>query len=205
MTCSSAALPSLGDNYTTATPISRWPTISTARVEASEPNWVALAESEAAESISELRRPDAAALRSSRPLSDSLDGARSFTTDLSFESSENWRVIGRQSPTKTIQSYREIIDEIPFRLSRPSTARDGAQPGERDFNTPELASPARWKDVVPSPLASGRIGPSASMLSRMSGAGTEGTRTSGGKGPADDSWMRDYSGKVSEGSFQVFI
>jgi axial budding pattern protein 2 len=66
-TSSSAALPTgPNDNYTTA-PLRKWPTGSTTRFDASEANWVTLAESEAGESISELRKPDAVALRSTRP------------------------------------------------------------------------------------------------------------------------------------------
>ncbi|OAQ61765.1 Cadherin-like protein [Pochonia chlamydosporia 170] len=205
ITSSSAALPAQDDHYTTAPmTMTKWPTGSTTKVDASEPNWVTLAESEAGESISSLRRPDAAAVRPSRPwheATDSADGGKSFTTDISFGSSENWRLIGRHSPTKTERSYKELVDEIPFHPSRPGTARDGAQPGERAPPSPELVSPIQW-DEVPSPLASGRLGPSVSILSKMS---ADRTQMSGGRGHDDDTWMRDHSGKMSDGSFKVFL
>lgn len=205
ITSSSAALPQ-EDHYTT-TPMTKWPTGSTAKIDASDANWTTLAESEAAESISEFRRPDAAATRPTKPwheATDSADGGKSFTTEVSFGSSENWRIIGRLSPTKTERSYKDLVDESPFHPSRPGTAREGARPGERGDASPVLVSPLEWRDV-PSPLASGRLGPSVSIVSKMSGVSEEGVHMSGGRGHEDEAWMRDHSGKMSDGSFKVFI
>jgi axial budding pattern protein 2 len=202
-TSSSAALPTgPNDNYTTA-PLRKWPTGSTTRFDASEANWVTLAESEAGESISELRKPDAVALRSTRPWNEA-DSSKSFATDLSFDSCENWRVIGRQSPTKTEKSYKELVDEIPFHLSRHCSTRQGAQPGERG-PSPDPVSPIQWEDDVPSSFASGRIGSTVSKLSHMSSIRAEGVQMSGGRGRGDGLWTRDHSAKMSDGSYKVFI
>lgn len=203
-TSSSAALPQDDNHYTTA-PMSKWPTGSTAKGEASDANWITLADSEAAESISELRRPDAVAMRPWHEATNSADGGKSFTTEVSFGSSENWRIIGRHSPTKTERSYKDLVDESPFHPSRPGTARDGARPGERGDASPELVSPIQWGDAIPSPLASGRLGPSVSIVSKMSGVSEGGMHMSGGRGHEDEAWMRDNSGKMSDGSFKVFI
>ncbi|KAK2603696.1 polarity establishment/cellular polarization [Conoideocrella luteorostrata] len=203
ITSSSAALPHIDDdaNYTTAS-MTKWNTGSTAR-DPSEPNWISLAESEAGESVSELRRPSPLALADSRPAGSS--SGKSVATEASFGSSENWRVIGRQSPTKTERSYKDLVDEAPFHPSRPSTARNGAGQDLPGVASPELMPPPRWGETR-SPLASERLGPSVSIISKMSGVSEGDAQMSGGRGhETDDDWIREHSGKMSDGSFKVFL
>lgn len=204
ITSSSAALPHTEDDaiHTTA-PVTRWNTASTAR-DPSEPNWVTLAESEAGESVSELRRPSAAVFAGSRHLVSS--SGKSVATDVSFASSENWRIIGQHSPTKIERSYKDLVDEAPFHPSRPGTARHGAETDDRGDASPEWVSPNRWGDDAHSPLASGRLGPSLSIISKMSGVSEQDIHMSGGRRySTDDNWIREHSGKMSDGSFKVFL
>lgn len=222
-TTSSAALPTTGDsnlNFNSGAVANLAAGSTTGRLEhdPSVPNWVTLAESEAAESISELRKPEAARVNrrpGDRPWYevDSADGSKSFTTDVSFDSTENWRVIGNLSPTKTNRSYKDLVDEAPFHPSRPGTARDGARPGERGEPRLERAvTPVEWVDEdvhsPPPAAASGRLVPSASIISKLSSRASEGSgvKMSGGRGHSlEDDWLRDHSGKLSEGSYKVFL
>ncbi|KID76240.1 Axial budding pattern protein 2 [Metarhizium brunneum] len=205
ITSSSAALPIQDDHQYTTAPLGKWPTGSTSIVEGSEPNWVTLAKSETGRSMSEIRKPDAVAVKPSQPWNeaDSLDGGKSVTTEASFASSENWRIVGRLGPTKTERSGKEIVDDGPVHPDRPGTSRGAAQQADHEPST-ELASPNRWGDV-PSPLASGRPAPSMSRFSKMSGVGDEATHMSGGRGLDEAPWIRDHSGKMSDGSFKVFL
>lgn len=100
-------------------------------------NWETIAESERGGSVSEVRRPEQALLghgaQDSRNWSyaGSTTGNKSLGTDMSFESSENWRVIGGPRSVAAHQSYKDLVAESPFHPSRPGTGRDGARPGER--------------------------------------------------------------------------
>ncbi|EQL01171.1 hypothetical protein G6O67_001000 [Ophiocordyceps sinensis] len=194
MTTSSVALPSvLERNY-------RWH----ARNDPSMSNWETIAESDTGESVSEVRRPDKALLSQKQDDSrnwyyrGSSTGSKSLGTDISFESTENWRVIGGpRSVVGPHQSYRDLIDDAPFHPSQAGTARDGARPGER--SSPKPLSPGGWRDKA---NATARRGPSASLATVQSGPDTEATM-SGGRGDAGDG-----SGHVmSEGSdsFKVFL
>ncbi|KAG6041994.1 hypothetical protein E4U41_007513 [Claviceps citrina] len=201
VTSSSAALPHMKDDskcYNTA-PLTRWNMASTVR-EPSDPNWITLAESEASTSVLELKAPVAAALAGSGNVG-SWSG-KSVATDVSFGSSENWRVIGRRSPIKTERSYKELVDESPFHPSQPSTA-DGHD--DRAAASPGLASPgSHWR------------GPSESMESKMSGVSDQHVHMSGGRGDddeddhhhhphGDDNWIREHSTNMSDGSYKVFL
>ncbi|OAA33408.1 Cadherin-like protein [Moelleriella libera RCEF 2490] len=199
ITSSSAALPHMDDTakYTTA-PSNKWATVSTAR-DASEPNWVTLGESEAGGSVSELQRPIAAALAGSRGLASS--SGKSAGTELSFGSSENWRIIGRHSPTKMERSYRDLVDEAPFHPSRPSTAQDGIRSGEQEETSAGLVPPIHWREDVPAPLATRRLGPTANLPPGFGLSGHD-VHMSGGRGQGTD---RDHSGNISDGSFKVFL
>lgn len=185
MTTSSVALPSvLERNYR-----------SHARNDASMSNWETIAESEAGETVSEVRRPDRALLSrkgdESRNWSymQSSVGSKSLLTDISFESTENWRVIGGPRSGGPHQSYRDLIDDAPFHPTRPGTTREGARPGERA--SPEPLSPQRWRDEV---NATTQHGPSASTATTvLSGLDTDVTM-SGGRGDAEGS-----------GSFTAFL
>ncbi|KJZ76274.1 hypothetical protein HIM_04356 [Hirsutella minnesotensis 3608] len=125
MTESSVALPSILESHYRAH----------ARNDPSMSNWETIAESDGGESVSDIQRPDPVLL-SSRPEErrrniyelESSSGSRGFTTDVSFESSENWRVI---SPPGGRNTYKSSMDDGPLNFSRPSTMREGAQPGER--------------------------------------------------------------------------
>ncbi|TWU72414.1 hypothetical protein ED733_002327 [Metarhizium rileyi] len=206
ITSSSAALPPPDDHDITTATMINWPTGSTAKADSAEANWVTLAESEAGGSISEIRKPDAVAVKPFRPWheADSVEGGKSVTTDVSFASSENWRIIGRLSPTKTERSYKDIVDDVAFHSSRPSTGHAGVERGDHETGMDSISS-FQWGDF-PSPLTPGRVVPSRSIYSTLSGAaGGETTHMSGGRGFEDAPWMRDHSSKMSEGSFKVFL
>ncbi|KAG5952969.1 hypothetical protein E4U53_007359 [Claviceps sorghi] len=223
ITSSSAALPHMKDDakYTTG-PVTRWNTASTAREGGSEPNWVTLAESEASGSARELSKRVAAGLGDSGNLGSG--SSKSIVTDVSFASSENWRIIGQRSPTKTERSYRGLVEESASHPSRPGTAdAGGAGSGSdgRGAASVELMSPSRWVEKARSPLAPGKAKAELSdgMMSKtMSGEGSQDAQMSGGRGCAADDededdndhkaatdWIRKHAAKISEGSFKVFL
>lgn len=182
--------------------------------DASVPNWETIADSETGESIAELRKPDRALLLSHTEDSkqwydvESSNGSKNLGTEVSFASSENWRVISQlRGPEGGSPSYKDLVDEAPFNPSRPGTARDGAQPGERD-SAAEPLPPSKWGDGVHS--AATRLGPSVSVASKLSDDG-DNVKMSGGMsepGPAPPIWAREHSGhQMSEGSgsFTVFL
>lgn len=119
-----------------------------AETDTSEPNWETLTGTDTSGSVGGLTKPAPAAL-ASRTTGDMAalqeDGSKSLRTDPSFGSSENWRLIGKRDPTNL--TYKEIVDEAPFNPSRPGTARDGAQPGERGSGN--FMSPSKWGDFPP--------------------------------------------------------
>ncbi|KAF7538999.1 hypothetical protein G7Z17_g12524 [Cylindrodendrum hubeiense] len=139
---------------------------------------------EAAETVPEMTRPGMARLASqqwmnrqhSRGVWYDTDGSsmgRSFRTEPSFGSMENWRVLPNRREASI--SYQKLVEAAPFHPSRPSTAmsgREGARPGERSAST-ELMSPSQWGDAKTSirgSVASQRsgLGKSASRYSRLS-------------------------------------
>ncbi|KHN96616.1 Cadherin-like protein [Metarhizium album ARSEF 1941] len=205
MTSGSAAVPAQHSHQDTTASLTKWPTQSTAIVDGSEANWVALEESEAGGSIFEIRRPDAAAVKPARPWNEagSQDGGKSVTTEVSFASSENWRVIGRLSPSKTERSCKEAGADISLQRPRPSASREVAQQGGHEPGAGPASSCK--KGHVPSPPASGPPAPSTSRVSTMGDLGGEATDMSGGRGFDEASWMRNHSSKMSVGSFKVFL
>lgn len=119
-----------------------------AETENSEPNWETLTVSDNG-SIPELPRPEQALLTGKRTADgkgwfdgSSSMGSKSLPTDPSFGSTENWRIIGKRDPTN--MTYKDIVDEAPFNPSRPGTAREGAQPGERGSPEPTTR---KWGSV----------------------------------------------------------
>ncbi|KAG6008695.1 hypothetical protein E4U21_004050 [Claviceps maximensis] len=203
MTSSSAALPHIKDDANRITsPLTRWATASTAREDVSDPNWVALADSEVSGSVREQNKPNAAGFASSGNLGSS--SGKSAATNLSFASAENWRIIGQRSPMKNEHSCKELVGELPFQSPRPSTS---------DAVSLELKSPSRWGHKGRSPLASGQLELSDTIMTKMSGSSVQNAQMSGGRGfAADDDneddaseWMRKHAAKLSDGSFKVFL
>ena len=189
----------------------------------SAPNWETIAESEVGETASQLRKPDRAVL-GSRPAESSLlydaDSAmlsRDLTADISFGSSENWRVIGNRGTvtSRPSPSYKSLVESAPFHPSRPSTARDGARPGERA--SPEPASRQWTEDDA---LPSRPIRPSISLVPKDSdeedASAAQMPRNKSGFASSIDlepptlpmTWSRDQSGNHlsdGSGSFKVFL
>ncbi|KND86354.1 Axial budding pattern protein 2 [Tolypocladium ophioglossoides CBS 100239] len=187
--------------------------------DASVPNWETIAESEAGESMAPLRKPERALLLSRTEDSkqwydvESSNGSKSVATEVSFASSENWRVISQiRGPRGPSPSYKDLVDEAPFNPSRPGTSRDEAlfnpsRPWEHNSAAEPLPR-SEWGDDVHSTTA--RLGPSVNVVSKPSDDGDE-VDMSGGMGepgPAPPIWGKEHSGhKVSEGSgsFTVFL
>ncbi|KAL6815584.1 hypothetical protein GGI42DRAFT_111790 [Trichoderma sp. SZMC 28013] len=122
--------------------------VSRAKATARKPVPNAKEAGEAAESASEIKQPSQARLPSQQWLSrrgsswkegDSVNGAKSFRTEPSFGSQENWRVIGRRDPSR---AYLELVDETPFLPSRTNSKNTLGQPEER--HSLELMSPSKW-------------------------------------------------------------
>ncbi|UNI20824.1 polarity establishment/cellular polarization [Purpureocillium takamizusanense] len=202
--------------------------------DASAPNWETLAESEVGDTASQLRKPDRAFLGSQPAESSQLYGAdsamlsRELTGDVSFGSSENWRVIGRQGTvtSRPSPSYKSLVESAPFHPSRPSTARDGARPGERASPDPTSSSQWTGDDALPSRP----IRPSISLVPKDSGdeddEQDEGHASAAAAAPLPHNtsefassialepptlpmtWSRDQSGNQlsdGSGSFKVFL
>ncbi|KAH7149279.1 hypothetical protein B0J13DRAFT_523922 [Dactylonectria estremocensis] len=122
---------------------------------------------EAAATVPEMRRPSQTRLASqqrlnrqhSRGLWYDTDGSsmgRSFRSEPSSGSTENWRVLPKRRENAS-DAYRRLVETAPFHPARPSTAmsgREGAQPGERGAS-PELMSPSQWGDAKTSIRGSG--------------------------------------------------
>lgn len=185
ITTSSAALPANLSTYTS--PVK---TIGSTLAEshASGPNWEALSTSSSAESrLGELQRPQMAVLSAKttgdlRTWNSGLQSieSRSIVADASFGSSENWRVIGKRDNTGL--SYDELVEDSPYHPARPSTANPDRS------SSLDLLSPSKWgatprrNDDMPEKMG---IPQSISALSRE--------------------WRKEDSGKLSDGSFKVFL
>lgn len=174
----------------------------------------AKAESEAAESISELKQPSQARISSQKWFShrDSAwtnktsisNRAKSFQTEPSFGSNENWRPLGQKDPSV---GYLELLDETPFLPSRSPSRNNVSQLEER--RSLELMSPSKWgederKSTVIRPVRS------TSAISLMSEGGKSSVfgerEAAAAMSKAVTDWRReDSAAKVSERSFKMFI
>ncbi|UKZ75186.1 hypothetical protein TrVFT333_002862 [Trichoderma virens FT-333] len=182
--------------------------VSRAKAKAKEPVLKAQERGEAAESVSDIKQPGLARLSSHQWLSrrgsswkevDSVTGAKSFRTEPSFGSNENWRVIGRRDPSI---AYLELVDETPFLPSRTNSKNNLGQPEER--RSLELMSPSKWgEDERKSTIRPMRSTSAISVLSD-DGASVFGEREAVAKAKAA-AWKREDSAKLSEQSFGAFI
>ncbi|KAL6702149.1 hypothetical protein J3F84DRAFT_25477 [Trichoderma pleuroticola] len=180
--------------------------VSRAKATARKPVSNAKQAGEAAESASEIKQPSQARLPSQQWLSrrgsswkegDSVNGAKSFRTEPSFGSQENWRVIGRRDPSV---AYLELVDETPFFPSRTNSKNNVGQPEER--HSLELMSPSKWgEDERKSTIRPMR---STSVLTDESSS-VFGEREALAKAKATDWRREDSAAKVSERSFMAFI
>lgn len=131
--------------------------------------------------------------------------AKSFQTEPSFGSNENWRPLGQRDPSV---AYLELVDETPFLPSRSASKTNMSQLEER--RSLELMSPSKWGEDEPKSTI--RPIQSTSAISLMSEGGTSsvfGERDAAAKpkpkAPAT-AWRReDSAAKVSERSFKMFI
>ncbi|PNY26194.1 Axial budding pattern protein 2 [Tolypocladium capitatum] len=162
--------------------------------DASIPNWEAIAEREAADSMVGLGKPDMALFLSSTKDSrqwydvELSSGSKRLGTEVSFASSENWRVIGQlRGPRGPSPSYKDLVDDAPFNPIPPAERN-------RDASSPSTT----------------RLAPSPSVVSMLSDEG-DNVKLRGCMGepePASPIWSREHSGhKMSEesGSFAVFL
>lgn len=99
-----------------------------AESETSGRNWETLEASDAVDRPADLSKPPRAALTANNISTLQGDQSKSFETEPSFGSSENWRVIGKPDPTTS--TYKDLVD--------------GAQPGERD--PASFMVPRGWGD-----------------------------------------------------------
>ncbi|KAH6609548.1 hypothetical protein Trco_002894 [Trichoderma cornu-damae] len=166
-------------------------------------------EGEAAESVSELKRPGQARLSSHQWLSrrgsswmeaDSTRGAKSFQTEPSFGSNENWRVIGRRDPSV---AYLELVDETPFLPSGTTSKSSAAQLEER--RSLELMSPSKWGEDERKSTIRPMRSTSAMSMSTEDGASVFGGKEAAAKATAAARRREDSAAKVSERSFKMFI
>ncbi|KAL7939860.1 hypothetical protein V8C35DRAFT_17528 [Trichoderma chlorosporum] len=181
--------------------------VSRARETAKEPVLEAQEKAEAAESVSDIKQPGLARLSSRQWFSrrgsswkdaDSVNGAKSFRTEPSFGSNENWRVVGRRDPSI---AYLKLVDETPFLPSRTNSKNSLGQPEER--HSLELMSPSKWgEDERKSTIRPMR---SASAISVDDGASVFGEREAVAKAKATIWRREDSAAKVSERSFKMFI
>ncbi|UKZ91050.1 uncharacterized protein TrAFT101_006046 [Trichoderma asperellum] len=170
-----------------------------------EPATETKADGEAAESISELKQPSQARLSSHKWLSrrgsswmntaSISNRAKSFQTEPSFGSNENWRALAQRDPSI---AYLELVDETPFLPSRSASRTNVSQLEER--RSLELMSPSKWgEDERKSTIRPMR---STSAISAVSEGGT--SSVFGEREAA--TWKREASAaKVSERSFKMFI
>lgn len=181
-----------------------------------EPATGAKADGEAAETISELKQPSKARISSQKWFSrrgpswmnttSISNKAKSFQTEPSFGSNENWRPLGQRDPSA---AYLELVDETPFLPSRSASKTNMSQLEER--RSLELMSPSKWgEDERKSTIRPIRPMRSASAISLMSEGGTSsvfGEREAAAKAKtAAAAWRKeDSAAKVSERSFKMFI
>ncbi|GFP56897.1 axial budding pattern protein 2 [Trichoderma asperellum] len=170
-----------------------------------EPATETRADGEAAESISELKQPSQARLSSHKWLSrrgsswmntaSISNRAKSFQTEPSFGSNENWRALAQRDPSI---AYLELVDETPFLPSRSASRTNVSQLEER--RSLELMSPSKWgEDERKSTIRPMR---STAAISAVSEGGT--SSVFGEREAA--TWRREASAaKVSERSFKMFI
>ncbi|KAL7809208.1 hypothetical protein V8C44DRAFT_334799 [Trichoderma aethiopicum] len=157
----------------------------------------------------ELQQPEQARLPSEQCLSqggsswlgaESARGPKSFRTEPSFGSNENWRAApGRRDPSV---AYLELVDETPFMPSR--TASRITLEERRSL---ELMSPSKWgEDERKSTIRPMRSTSAISMLSDGD-VSVFGEREAVAKGKtAAAAWRReDSAAKLSERSFKMFI
>ncbi|PTB68647.1 hypothetical protein BBK36DRAFT_1112434 [Trichoderma citrinoviride] len=179
---------------------------------AKEPLIEKQAEIQAAEKATELQQPAQARLPSQQWFSrggsswleaDSGKGAKSFRTDPSFGSNENWRVApGRRDPSV---AYLELVDETPFLPSRTASRISLGKLGQlEERRSLELMSPSKWgEDERKSTIRPMRSTSAISILSDGD-ASVFGEREAVAKGKT--AWRReDSAAKVSERSFKMFI
>ncbi|PKK52904.1 hypothetical protein CI102_3059 [Trichoderma harzianum] len=180
--------------------------VSRAKETARKPLAISKEASEAAESASEIKQPRQARLPSQTWLSrcgsswkegDSVNGAKSFRTEPSFGSQENWRVIGRRDPSV---AYLELVDETPFLPSRTNSKNNLGQPEER--RSLELMSPSKWgEDERKSTIRPMR---STSVLSNGSSS-VFGEREALAKARSTTLKTEELAAERSERSFLAFI
>ncbi|KAH0492293.1 hypothetical protein TgHK011_007253 [Trichoderma gracile] len=208
-TSSSAVLPS--SLHLIHEPFS--PSLVTRALEAAkEPLQEKQTEIQAAKKSTELQQPEQARLPSEQWFShagsswleaESAKGPKSFRTEPSFGSNENWRAApGRRDPSV---AYLELVDETPFLPSRTASRITLGQLEER--RSLELMSPSKWgEDERKSTIRPMRSTSAISMLSDGD-ASVFGEREAVAKGKtAAAAWRReDSAAKVSERSFKMFI
>ncbi|KAL7908989.1 hypothetical protein GGI35DRAFT_423365 [Trichoderma velutinum] len=188
--------------------------VSRAKETAKEPLLDAKEAGEASENISEIKQPSQARLSSYQWFSrrgsswkegDSVNGAKSFRTEPSFGSTENWRIIGRRDPSVIKRrdpsiAYLELVDETPFLPSRTNSKNNLGQPEER--HSLDLMSPSKWgEDERKSTIRPMR---STSVLSDDS-ASVFGEREAMANKKATAGKREDLVAKLSERSFMAFI
>lgn len=217
VTSSSAALPTLSEKQGRE---------EAGEAEDSRPNWERLGDSEAEESVGELPEPGRAPygrrmVTGEWRESESAKTSKSFVTETSFGSSENWRVIGkREGQGAASVSYKSLVDEAPFNPARGTgtTREEGRTQDEGGSEV--LMSPSQWGNETglammrprrpPSSRASdGPVGSGKGSLGGLgvvpSPGGSRGGEEEEGSARAGAGWGREESEMISEGSFKVFL
>ncbi|EHK39660.1 hypothetical protein TRIATDRAFT_296667 [Trichoderma atroviride IMI 206040] len=171
-------------------------------------------EGETAESISELKQPSQARISSNKWFShrgsswtnktSMSNRAKSFQTEPSFGSNENWRPLGKKDASV---GYLELLDETPFLPSRSASKNNNVSQLE-ERRSLELMSPSKWgederKSTVIRPT---RPTSAMSLMSEGGKSSVFGEREAAAKSKAVTDWRReDSAAKVSERSFKMFI
>lgn len=221
MTSSSAALPSvlstvqdIQEPFDPSLVSRAKQSVTEATTKEQEPVAEAKTDGEAAERISEIKQPSHARISSHKWFSrrgsswtnetSISNRAKSFQTEPSFGSNENWRTLDQRDPSV---AYLELVDETPFLPSRSASKNNNVSQLE-ERRSLELMSPSKWgederKSIVIRPMRS------ASAISLMSEGGTSsvfGERDAAAAKTKAAAWRRqDSAAKVSERSFKMFI
>ncbi|KAM0524018.1 hypothetical protein ACHAPE_001273 [Trichoderma viride] len=222
ITSSSAALPSvlstvqdLQEPFDPSLVSRAKQSVTAATAKAKQTVTEARTDGETAESISELKQPSQARISSHKWFSRGgsswtnktsiSNRAKSFQTEPSFGSNENWRPLGQEDPGA---GYLELLDETPFLPSR-SALRNNNVSQLEERRSLELISPSKWgederKSTVIRPVRS------TSAISLMSEGGKSSVfgerEATAAKAKAVTDWRReDSAAKVSERSFKMFI